>query len=110
MPGKYLRPPMRSRIEFESNIAISPERVFATKVFPITGSRDRMNLRFGRNVPGPSVLKFAFGVGGDFGRGAITFRTGEHFTGRWSAPALFALEGRTSDSSWAARPRSSSSW
>src|ERR1700731_5234176 len=41
----------------------------------------------------PSVLKFAIGVGGDFGRGAITCRTGEHFTGRWGAPALFALEG-----------------
>jgi lipid-binding SYLF domain-containing protein len=41
----------------------------------------------------PSVLKFAFGIGGDFGRGAITCRTGEHFTGPWSAPALFALEG-----------------
>jgi hypothetical protein len=41
----------------------------------------------------PSVLKFAFGVGGDFGRGAISCRTGEHFTGRWSAPALVALEG-----------------
>lgn len=41
----------------------------------------------------PSVLKFAIGVGGDFGRGAITCRTGQHFTGRWSAPALFALEG-----------------
>jgi lipid-binding SYLF domain-containing protein len=41
----------------------------------------------------PSVLKFAFGVGGDFGRGAITCRTGQHLTGPWSAPALFALEG-----------------
>ena len=41
----------------------------------------------------PSVLKFAIGVGGDFGRGAITCRTGPHFTGHWSAPALFALEG-----------------
>jgi len=41
----------------------------------------------------PSVLKLAIGIGGDFGRGAITCRTGEHFTGRWSAPALFALEG-----------------
>lgn len=41
----------------------------------------------------PSVLKFAIGIGGDFGRGAITCRTGEHFTGRWSSPALFALEG-----------------
>jgi SH3 domain-containing YSC84-like protein 1 len=41
----------------------------------------------------PSVLKFAFGIGGDYGRGAITCRTGAHFTGPWSAPALFALEG-----------------
>jgi SH3 domain-containing YSC84-like protein 1 len=41
----------------------------------------------------PSVLKFAIGIGGDFGRGAITCRTGPHFTGPWSAPALFALEG-----------------
>jgi SH3 domain-containing YSC84-like protein 1 len=41
----------------------------------------------------PSTLKLAFGVGGDFGRGAITCRTGQHFTGPWSAPALFALEG-----------------
>jgi lipid-binding SYLF domain-containing protein len=41
----------------------------------------------------PSVLKFAFGFGGDFGRGAISCRTGEHFTGHWSAPSMFALEG-----------------
>lgn len=41
----------------------------------------------------PSTLKFAIGIGGDFGRGAITCRTGEHFTGSWSAPAMFALEG-----------------
>jgi lipid-binding SYLF domain-containing protein len=41
----------------------------------------------------PTVLKFAMGIGGDFGRGAITCRSGEHFTGPWSAPALFALEG-----------------
>jgi lipid-binding SYLF domain-containing protein len=41
----------------------------------------------------PSVKKIAFGVGGSFGRGAITCRTGAHFTGPWSAPAMFALEG-----------------
>lgn len=41
----------------------------------------------------PSVLKFAIGIGGDFGRGALTCRTGEHFTGPWSAPAMIALEG-----------------
>jgi SH3 domain-containing YSC84-like protein 1 len=41
----------------------------------------------------PSVLKFAFGVGGSFGRGVMTCRTGEHFTGPWGAPALYAVEG-----------------
>ena len=30
---------------------------------------------------------------GDFGRGAISCRMGQHFTGHGSAPALFALEG-----------------
>ena len=44
-------------------------------------------------IVSPSVLKFAIGIGGDFGRGAITCRTGQHFTGHWSAPALLALEG-----------------
>lgn len=41
----------------------------------------------------PSVLKVAIGIGGSFGRGAMTCRTGEHFTGRWSPPAMYALEG-----------------
>lgn len=41
----------------------------------------------------PTVLKFAIGIGGDYGRGAVTCRTGEHFTGPWSAPAMLALEG-----------------
>jgi lipid-binding SYLF domain-containing protein len=41
----------------------------------------------------PSVKKFAIGIGGSFGRGAITCRTGQNFTGPWSAPAMFALEG-----------------
>jgi lipid-binding SYLF domain-containing protein len=41
----------------------------------------------------PSVKKFAIGVGGSYGRGAITCRKGEHSTGPWSAPAMFALEG-----------------
>ncbi len=40
-----------------------------------------------------SAKKFAIGVGGSYGRGAITCRAGEHFTGSWSAPAMFALEG-----------------
>jgi lipid-binding SYLF domain-containing protein len=41
----------------------------------------------------PSVLKAAFGIGGSYGRGAMTCRTGEHFTGPWGAPAMMALEG-----------------
>lgn len=41
----------------------------------------------------PSVKKVAIGIGGSFGRGAISCRTGEHWTGPWSAPAMFALEG-----------------
>ena len=41
----------------------------------------------------PSVLKAAFGVGGAYGRGAMTCRSGEHFTGKWGAPTMMALEG-----------------
>jgi lipid-binding SYLF domain-containing protein len=41
----------------------------------------------------PSVLKLAIGIGGSYGRGVMTCRTGPHFTGPWSAPALYALEG-----------------
>jgi lipid-binding SYLF domain-containing protein len=41
----------------------------------------------------PSVKKFAVGVGGSYGRGAITCRTGATYEGPWSAPAMFALEG-----------------
>jgi lipid-binding SYLF domain-containing protein len=41
----------------------------------------------------PDVKKFAVGVGGTYGRGAMTCRTGEDFTGPWSAPSLMALEG-----------------
>ena len=41
----------------------------------------------------PSVLKAAFVVGGSYGRDAMTCRTGEHYTGPWSAPSMMALEG-----------------
>ena len=41
----------------------------------------------------PSVKKLAFGVGADYGRGAMICRTGEHFRGAWGAPAMYALEG-----------------
>jgi len=41
----------------------------------------------------PSVLKIAVGIGGSYGRGAMTCRTGSGFTGPWGAPAMYALEG-----------------
>ena len=41
----------------------------------------------------PSVKKAAFIVGGSYGRGLITCRKGEDFSGPWSAPAMYALEG-----------------
>lgn len=41
----------------------------------------------------PSVKKFAVGIGGSYGRGALVCRSGEGFTGPWGAPALYALEG-----------------
>jgi len=41
----------------------------------------------------PSVLKAAFIIGASYGRGVMTCRTGEHFTGPWGAPTMMALEG-----------------
>jgi len=41
----------------------------------------------------PSVKKLAFGVGAEYGRGAMVCRTGEKFRGPWGAPAMYALEG-----------------
>ena len=41
----------------------------------------------------PSVLKFAIGFGGSYGRGVMTCRSGKEFTGPWSAPSMMALEG-----------------
>src|SRR3954447_16666267 len=41
----------------------------------------------------PGVKKLAAGVGGSYGRGAMSCRTGDAFTGPWSAPTLMALEG-----------------
>jgi lipid-binding SYLF domain-containing protein len=41
----------------------------------------------------PSVKKLAIGFGGSYGRGAMVCRSGEHFTGPWGAPAMYALEG-----------------
>src|SRR3989441_7676511 len=41
----------------------------------------------------PSVKKFAIGIGGRYGRGALVCRTGSNFTGPWGAPAMYRLEG-----------------
>ncbi|HUA00410.1 MAG TPA: lipid-binding SYLF domain-containing protein [Candidatus Aquilonibacter sp.] len=41
----------------------------------------------------PSVLKAAFIVGGAYGRGAMSCRSGETFQGPWGAPTMMALEG-----------------
>jgi lipid-binding SYLF domain-containing protein len=41
----------------------------------------------------PSTKKGAFGVGGSYGRGAMSCRSGDEFQGPWGAPSLYALEG-----------------
>lgn len=41
----------------------------------------------------PSVIKAAFGLGGSYGRGAMTCRSGDNFRGPWSAPTMMTLEG-----------------
>jgi len=41
----------------------------------------------------PSVMKAAFVVGANFGRGVMTCRGGAKFDGPWGAPTMMALEG-----------------
>jgi lipid-binding SYLF domain-containing protein len=41
----------------------------------------------------PSVVKAAFIVGGSYGRGVLSCRSGRNFRGPWSAPSMMALEG-----------------
>ena len=41
----------------------------------------------------PSVLRVAFGMGKEYGRGAMVCRTGKEFNRPWGAPAMYALEG-----------------
>ena len=41
----------------------------------------------------PSVKKFALGIGGSYGRGAMVCRSGDDFTQPWGAPAMYRLEG-----------------
>lgn len=41
----------------------------------------------------PSVIKGAIGIGGSYGRGAMTCRSGDNFRGPWGAPTMMRLEG-----------------
>jgi len=41
----------------------------------------------------PNVKKFSVGIGGSGGRGPVTCRQGQHFNGRWSAPAMYSMGG-----------------
>jgi lipid-binding SYLF domain-containing protein len=41
----------------------------------------------------PSVVKFALGIGGSYGRGVMTCRGGDEFTGPWSPPSMMGLAG-----------------
>src|SRR6202041_2486735 len=41
----------------------------------------------------PNLMKAAFVVGAQYGRGAMVCRTGNKFRGPWGAPAMYALEG-----------------
>jgi lipid-binding SYLF domain-containing protein len=41
----------------------------------------------------PSMTKVAMGIGGSYGRGAMSCRTGKAFNGPWGAPAMYSLEG-----------------
>src|ERR1700752_3246929 len=41
----------------------------------------------------PNLMKAAFVVGAQYGRGAMVCRTGDKFRGPWGAPAMYALEG-----------------
>jgi len=41
----------------------------------------------------PSVKKFAVGIGGSGGRGPMSCRTGDRFSGKWSAPAMMSIGG-----------------
>lgn len=41
----------------------------------------------------PSVKKFAIGIGGSYGKGAMVCRSGKRFDGPWGAPSMYRLEG-----------------
>ncbi len=41
----------------------------------------------------PSVVKFALGFGGSYGRGVMTCRGGKEFSGPWTAPSMMMIAG-----------------
>ena len=41
----------------------------------------------------PSVKKFAIGIGGSYGKGAMVCRSGKRFEAPWGAPSMYRLEG-----------------
>jgi len=41
----------------------------------------------------PNVKKFGFGIGGSGGRGPLLCRSGQHFDGKWSTPAMYSVGG-----------------
>jgi lipid-binding SYLF domain-containing protein len=41
----------------------------------------------------PNVKKFAVGIGGTGGRGPMSCREGDGFTGKWSPPAMYTIGG-----------------
>jgi len=40
----------------------------------------------------PGVKKVAIGIGGTYGRGVLSCRTGKGMTGEWSAPSMYTLD------------------
>jgi lipid-binding SYLF domain-containing protein len=40
----------------------------------------------------PGVKKVAIGIGGTYGRGVLSCRTGDDMTGAWSAPVMYTLD------------------
>lgn len=88
--------------------------LFATVAAAQQKERDRLNdcgdvlkeiLNIPDGIPGelldkaecvvifPSVKKFAIGIGGSYGRGAMICRSGQSYAGPWGTPAMYALEG-----------------
>src|ERR1022692_1515039 len=40
----------------------------------------------------PGVKKVAVGIGGTYGRGVLSCRTGSEMTGKWGPPAMYTLD------------------